>query len=116
MIVRVRTPVAGEEDDFGNVVYGWQERDWEIRSIAPGSMEEKPSRGERDQIIVLWTVYADADEAPGPRDQVKLPGTEWFAIEGQIKDWTMGPPRIGPPGPAGIGTPGVAVELRRADG
>ena len=116
MTLRVREPSRGPDDDFGNPTTIWTERDWTVRSVAPGTMEERPSRGDRDQIVVLWTVYADADEAPGPRDQVKLPGTEWFAIEGQIKDWTMGPPRIGPPGPAGIGTPGVAVELRRADG
>lgn len=116
MIVRVRTPIKGPDDDFGNPTTTWQERDWEIRSVAPGTMEERPTRGDRDLSVVMWTLYADAVDVPGPRDQIKLPGTEWFAIEGQTDDWTMGPPRVGPAGPPGIGTPGVVVELRRADG
>lgn len=114
--LRVRSEVEGPEDDFGNPTYTWVERDWPVRSIAPGSMEE-PGHPNRDLSLILWTVYADAGEEPTFSDEVRLPGgAEWFTVEGEPSDWTMGPPSVGPYEGTGIGTPGVVVELKRAEG
>lgn len=116
-ILRVREKTASSgEDDFGRPITGWAERDWEVRSIAPGSMEE-PDRSGRDLSIVMWTVYADEGKQPDENAQVRLPGSsEWYEVEGRPADWTMGPPRVGPQAGYPSNPPGVVVELRRANG
>lgn len=109
----VREPVVSGEDDLGNTTHTWEEREWVIRAIAPGSMQE-PDRVNRDLSLVLWTVYADATNLPSGDAEVKLPGMgEWLQIDGDPQDWSHGPP---PVGPYGGHPPGAVIELRRADG
>lgn len=115
LVVRQLATTPGD-DEFGNPVKTWVERDWPVRAVAPGSMEES-DRSNRDLSVVAWTVYADKGGEPGEHDQVGLPGdSAWYTVEGRPEDWTMGPPRIGPTGPFPTNPPGVVVELRRADG
>ena len=114
IVLRVREPVPGAEDEFGNATFGWEEHDWPVRAIAPGSMEEQ-DRTVRDLSVVMWTVYADKGLEPSEAGQVRLPGSPaWYTVEGRPKDWTLGPERVGPA--ATFTGPGVVVELRRADG
>lgn len=115
--LRVREHVdTGEVDDFNEPILSWVERDWSVRSIAPGSMEE-PDRTSRDLSVVMWTLYADKGEEPNEAAQIRLPGSpDWYEIEGRPKDWTLGPDRVGPTGPFPSNPPGIVVELRRANG
>lgn len=117
MNVRVREPVASGEDDFGNVVETWEERDWAIRSIAPGAMEE-PGTANRDYSVVVWTIYSDAgDDVPDENAQVRLPGSpDWYAVDGRPRDWTFGPSRVGPSNEYPLNPPGAVTELRRVNG
>ena len=108
--VAVRNLMAGAEDDFGIPGEAWAETTWAVHAIAPGTRDEA-DRTNRNLSTALWTVYGPKTEgAPtGARSQVRLPGsTEWLEVEGDVKDWTLGPW----PHP----TAGLAVELRRADG
>lgn len=116
MIVRVRERVPGEEDDFGNVTESWVERDWEVRSIAPGAMDE-PGVANRESSIVAWTLYSDAGQEPPEDAQVRLPGSpDWYAVDGRPRDWTLGPDRVGPSNEYPLNPPGVVTELRRVNG
>lgn len=117
-IVTVRELVPGGGwDDFGNPIEQWQERPWEVQAIAPGAIEEGVDRGTRDLTQLTWTILADKGEEPGENAQVRLPGsTEWYEVEGRPKDWTMGPPRVGPSSGFPLGEPGVVVELWRSNG
>ena len=115
--LRVREKIdTGGKDDFGRPIISWVERDWTVRSIAPGSMEE-PDRTSRDLSVVMWTLYADKGGEPDEAAQIRLPGSpDWYEVEGRPSDWTMGPPRVGPVGDYPTNPPGVVVELRRANG
>lgn len=118
MIVRVRSYQVSGEDDFGRDIREWQERDWEVRGIAPGSMQE-PDKTNRDLSVVMWTVYSQkgSGEPTSEHDQVRLPGSaDWLPVEGRPQDWTLGPDRVGPTGRFPNEPPGIVVELRRADG
>lgn len=117
-MLRVREPVTdGAEDAFGNLIETWEERNWEVRSIAPGSTREWTGRANRDLDVVVWTVYADQGDGPTFDGEVRLPGSsEWYEVEGTLSDWTLGPPRVGPGGNFPLNDPGIVVELRRASG
>ncbi len=115
-MLRVRPYGAGADDAHGNPTAGYgAARDWQASSVAPGASEE-PRKPNRDLSVVEWTVYAQAGNHPGERDQVSLPweddvnGPRWYDIEGRPDDYTRGPTwSSGGPG-------GVVVQLRRPEG
>lgn len=101
-VVAVREPTAGTEDDFGNPVMTWTERDWRVHAIAPGAMAE-PGEANRDLSLVLYTVLGPKAGAPtSPHAQLKVDGA-WLDVDGTPNDWTRGPW----PHP----TAGIVVEL-----
>ena len=105
--VTIRARVEGLKDAFGNVAVSWVERDWWVRSIAPGAMAD-PASPNRDLGEVAYTIHADADSNPPTRlDQVVLNG-EAFLVDGDPADWTRGP-WVNP-------AAGVVVELKRSEG
>ncbi len=108
-LLTVRTVTAGAEDEFGNPTPVTADHSWPVHAIAPGAMDE-PGAPNRDASLVLWTVYAPkSSDQPSASSLVRLPGqTEWLAVDGEPKDWTLGP----------WSNPiaGLVVELRRADG
>ena len=103
----VRTRTEGVKDAFGNVTTTWPERDWRVRSVAPGAMVD-PAEPNRDLGSIAYTVHADADSQPPTRlDKVVIDG-EPFDVDGDPADWTRGPW----PNPAA----GVVVLLKRSEG
>lgn len=108
--VRVREPVAGPPDDFGNPTVVWTEADWPVHAIAPGAATE-PTQSNRDLSVVAWTLLGPkvAGYPTSARAEVRLPGeSAWLSVEGLPADWTLGP--------WDHPTAGIVVELRRADG
>ena len=105
--VTIRARTEGAKDAFGNVTVSWPERDWLVRSVAPGAMAD-PSDPNRDRGNIAYTVHADADSRPPTRlDKVVIDG-EPFDVDGDPQDWTRGPW----PNPVA----GVVVELKRSEG
>lgn len=105
LTVRARTD--GAKDAFGNVTTTWVERDWRVRSVAPGAMTD-PVDPNRDLGNIAYTIHADADSEPPTRlDEVVVDG-ETFAVDGDPADWTRGPWA----NPAA----GVVVLLKRSEG
>ncbi|HEY4268413.1 MAG TPA: hypothetical protein VGM94_09505 [Galbitalea sp.] len=80
---------------------------WPVHGYAPGA-DATRSDANRDLSLILWTVYAPADNlAPGELDLVTLGGVDYM-VEGRPDDWTKGP-WLHP-------TAGLVVELKRAEG
>ena len=105
LTIRVRT--EGAKDAFGNVTVTWPEREWRVRSVAPGAMAD-PSDPNRDLGSIAYTIHADADSGPPSRlDEVVVDG-EPYAVDGDPADWTRGPW----PNPVA----GVIVLLTRSEG
>jgi hypothetical protein len=106
--VSVKPYEAGAFDDYGNPVEGYgTPRDWAVRSIAPGAMDE-PGQSLRDLSIVEYSLISDpSDDVPTERDIVTVFGVD-YAVHGKPRDWTFGP-FVNP-------VAGIVVELRRVDG
>lgn len=105
--VTIRARTEGVKDAFGNVTVSWPERDWWVRSVAPGAMAD-PANPNRDLGEVAYTIHADADSQPPTRlDKVVIDG-EPFDVDGDPGNWTRGPW----PNPVA----GVVVELKRSEG
>ena len=105
LTIRVRT--EGAKDAFGNVTVTWPEREWRVRSVAPGAMAD-PANPNRDLSQVAYSVHADADSGlPTRLDRVVL-DDEDYDVDGDPADWTRGPWA----NPAA----GVVVLLTRSEG
>lgn len=106
--LQVKRRISGTKDAHGKPAITYATAtDWLVHGYAPGANVE-PTNPNRDLSLILWTVYAPAnDDAPAELDRVVLEGAE-YAVEGRSADWTNGPW----PHP----TAGIVVELKRAEG
>jgi len=78
-------------DSHGNTIDVWADPvDWPVYAYASGANEE-PTEAGRDLSLVLWTIYAPADDKlPGDQDRVILSGVE-YAVEGEPRDYSHDP-------------------------
>lgn len=108
LCLQVRRRTLGGRNARNNPVETFGDpQDWHVWAIAPGASAE-PADPNRDLSLILWTVYAPANEkVPGELDRVILNGVE-YGVEGRPGDWTHGP--------WGPGNAGVVVELKRVEG
>lgn len=106
--LQVKRRQKGAPDAHGNPVITYAAAaDWGVHGYAPGASEAPPDPN-RDLSLILWTVYAPAnDEVPNEFDLVTLGGVD-YEVAARPADWTHGPW----PHP----TAGVVVELKRAEG
>lgn len=106
--LQVKRRQLGAVDGHGNpAVTHAAPADWPVHAYAPGANDE-PSQSNRDLSLILWTVYAPANDlAPTELDLVVLDGVE-YAVEARPDDWTHGP--------WAHPTAGLVVELKRAEG
>ena len=105
--LQVRTYDPDTVDAYNNPIDAWGDPvDWPVHAYASGANDE-PEQPGRDLSMVLWTVYAPAENLPGARDLVVLNGTE-YKIEGEPRDYSHDPwqHRIG----------GAVVYLKDANG
>lgn len=106
--VTVHRYTLGDADAHGNPVESWvpDATATPVHAVAPGASLDAIQSG-RDVSEVLWTVYAPAGTAVGPRDRIAWLG-EVYHVNGEPRDFTHGP-WVNP-------AAGVVIELRRTEG
>lgn len=103
----LRKFTPGVKDERGNTIDAWGDPvTIRVHGVAPGAMDE-PGSAARDLSLIAWTVYAPAGHGIAARDLIVLNGRE-YRINGEPRDWTMGP--------WDMPIAGSVIELTRAEG